>query len=43
MTHHEMDLMAQLGGLELEHRWGDWQRAPFTAESKMHISVYRKP
>lgn len=43
VTHHEMDLMAQLAGLELENRWGDWQRAPFTAESKMHISVYRKP
>lgn len=42
-THHEMDLMAKLAGLELEHRWGDWQRGPFTAESKLHVSVYRKP
>ncbi|HWM06397.1 MAG TPA: class I SAM-dependent methyltransferase [Actinophytocola sp.] len=43
VTHHEMDLMAQLAGLELEHRWGNWKREPFTAESAMHISVYRKP
>lgn len=26
----ELDLMAQLAGMELEHRWADWQRAPFT-------------
>ncbi|MPZ80029.1 MAG: methyltransferase domain-containing protein [Actinophytocola sp.] len=43
VTHHEMDLMAQLAGMELEHRWGDWKRGPFTAESKLHVSVYRKP
>jgi len=42
-THHEMDLMAQLAGLELEHRWGDWRRGSFTAASKLHVSVYRKP
>lgn len=42
VTHHEMDLMAELAGLELEHRWGDWKRAPFTAESALHVSVYRK-
>ena len=43
VTHGEMDLMAQLAGLELEDRWGNWQGAPFTAESRLHISVYRKP
>ncbi len=43
VTHHEMDLMAQLAGLELEHRWGDWTETPFTGKSTMHISVYRKP
>jgi hypothetical protein len=42
-THHEMDLMAELAGLELEHRWGDWKRGPFTAASRLHVSVYRKP
>lgn len=39
----EIDLMAELAGLTLEHRWGGWKREPFTAESKMHVSLYRKP
>ena len=38
----EIDLMANLAGLTLEHRWGDWDRAPFTAKSEKHISIYRK-
>ena len=38
----ELDLMAQLAGLELEHRWGGWDRAPFTATSTKHVSVWRK-
>jgi len=41
--HHEMDLMAQLAGLEREDRWGDWQGAPFGPKSDLHISIYRKP
>jgi SAM-dependent methyltransferase len=43
VTHHEMDLMAELAGLELEHRWGDWKGAPFTSDSELHVSIYRKP
>lgn len=43
VTHHEMDLMAQLAGLEFEHRWADWSESPFDGESTMHVSVYRKP
>jgi SAM-dependent methyltransferase len=39
----EMDLMAKLAGLELEHRWEDWQRKPFSRFSRSHISVWRKP
>lgn len=39
----ELDLMARLAGLELEHRWGGWNEEPFTAESGRHVSVYRKP
>ncbi|MEL7040637.1 MAG: class I SAM-dependent methyltransferase [Pseudomonadota bacterium] len=39
----EIDLMAQLAGLDLDSRWGGWQREPFTANSEMHVSVYRKP
>jgi SAM-dependent methyltransferase len=39
----ELDLMGQLAGLELEHRWADWDRSPFTAGSGSHVSVYRRP
>lgn len=37
----EMDLMAQLAGMDLVERWGDWHRAPFTADSDMHVSLYQ--
>lgn len=39
----ELDLMAQLAGLRLRARWGGWQKEPFTADSKMHVSVWEKP
>jgi SAM-dependent methyltransferase len=39
----ELDLMARLAGLELEHRWAGWRRAPFTADSTDHVSVWRRP
>ena len=38
----EIDLMARLAGLELESRWGSWERAPFSQVSDMHVSLYRK-
>jgi SAM-dependent methyltransferase len=38
----ELDLMAQLAGLRPKHRWADWTRAPFTAESTAHVSVWQK-
>ncbi len=38
----EMDLMGQLAGLELEERWGWYDRRPFTERSGQHVSVYRK-
>jgi SAM-dependent methyltransferase len=38
----EMDLMAQLAGLELEERVADWAGSPFTADSENHVSVWRK-
>jgi SAM-dependent methyltransferase len=38
----ELDLMARLAGMELQERWADWDRSPFTAESTKHISVWRK-
>jgi Methyltransferase domain len=39
----ELDLMARLAGLRLEHRWAGWRREPFTALSPSHVSVYVKP
>jgi SAM-dependent methyltransferase len=39
----EMDLMARLAGLELEARWGWYDRRRFTEQSGQHVSVYRKP
>jgi len=39
----ELDLMAQLAGLELETRHADWAGTEFTAESTSHVSVYRLP
>jgi SAM-dependent methyltransferase len=36
----ELDLMAQLAGLELRDRWAGWKREPFTAASTNHVSVY---
>ncbi len=38
----EFDLMARLAGLALEHRWGGWDRRPFTDVSAAHVSVYRR-
>jgi SAM-dependent methyltransferase len=39
----ELDLMAQLADLTLRERWSDWDRQPFTSESRQHISVWEKP
>jgi SAM-dependent methyltransferase len=39
----ELDLMAQLAGLTLRERWSDWNRAPFSSDSRGHISVWEKP
>ncbi len=39
----ELDLMAALAGMHREHRWADWRRAPFTARSEAHVTVYRLP
>ena len=39
----ELDLMARLAGMTLRERWSDWQREPFTSESRSHISVWEKP
>lgn len=36
----ELDLMARIAGLRLRHRWGGWQKEPFTSTSRNHVSVY---
>jgi len=36
----ELDLMARLAGLRLQHRWGGWDKSPFVATSTNHVSVY---
>jgi SAM-dependent methyltransferase len=38
----ELDLMAQLAGLRLRERGADFHRAPFTGESRSHVSVWEK-
>ena len=39
----ELDLMARLAGMTLRERWSDWNREPFTSESRNHVSVWEKP
>ena len=36
----ELDLMARLAGLRLTERWSDWDRSPFTNDSRKHVSVW---
>lgn len=36
----ELDLMARLAGLRLQHRWGGWEDEPFDGRSVRHVSVY---
>jgi SAM-dependent methyltransferase len=39
----ELDRMARDAGLELESRWGSFTREPFTDDSAINVSVYRRP
>jgi SAM-dependent methyltransferase len=39
----ELDLMAELAGMTLRDRWDDWNREPFSSESRKHVSVWEKP
>ena len=39
----EFDLMAQLAGMRLRDRWSGWKRAPFTSDSREHVSIWEKP
>jgi SAM-dependent methyltransferase len=38
----ELDLMGELAGFTLESRHADWTGAEFTADSRSHVSVYRR-
>jgi hypothetical protein len=38
----ELDLMARIAGMTLRDRWEGWDRSPFTAESRKHVSVWVK-
>ena len=38
----EMDLMAQLTGLRLRHRWGNWTKGEFNASSQKHVSIFER-
>ena len=38
----ELDLMAELAGMTLRERWGNWNREPFTSDSREHVSVWQK-
>jgi SAM-dependent methyltransferase len=38
----ELDLMARFAGMSLRERWDDWTRAPFTNDSRQHVSVWEK-
>jgi SAM-dependent methyltransferase len=39
----ELDLIGKLAGLELEGRWGGWDRSPFTSDSGKQIALFAKP
>ena len=39
----ELDLMAELAGLELDGRWSGWRREPFTSDSRQVVSTWKKP
>jgi SAM-dependent methyltransferase len=38
----ELDLMARIAGMTLRERWSDWNREPFTKDSRSHVSVWQK-
>lgn len=38
----EMDVMAKMAGLELTHRFADWDKSEFTGESASGVSIWQK-
>lgn len=39
----ELDLMAQMAGMQLRDRYGGWRGETFTASSDSHVSVWQRP
>jgi len=39
----EVDLMARLAGLRLQHRWSDWTGTAFSSTSEQQVAVFEKP
>jgi SAM-dependent methyltransferase len=39
----ELVLMARMAGLDLEDRWGGWDRSPFTSDSGKQVAIFTKP
>jgi SAM-dependent methyltransferase len=38
----ELDVMARIAGLTLRERWAEWDRSPYTSESRKHVSVWER-
>jgi SAM-dependent methyltransferase len=36
----ELDLMANIAGMELKNRWGSWNKRPFDSKCEVHVSTY---
>jgi hypothetical protein len=34
--------MARMAGMDLEDRWGGWDRSPFTSESGKQVALFTK-
>ncbi len=40
-TPEALDELADAAGFDLEHRWANFERTPFSADAERHVSVYR--
>jgi SAM-dependent methyltransferase len=38
----ELELMGRLAGFSLRERWADWERRPFTSDSRSQIAIFEK-
>jgi hypothetical protein len=38
----ELDLMARMAGMTLRERWSGWKCEPFTSDSTMRVSAWKK-